>query len=299
MLFRRLAIAAAIALPRLLEAQHGPLSPIILQLPSSTRALGLGNTGVASRDDDVIFYNPARLVNATGFSASGEWMSSTSGTGALSAVTRFNGGGIGIGARFANYELSNSPIAATRANMVEEGLNPGTSLEATIGFAQTIKGYQLGVAAKYAEEISNNSRISRPLADIGVAHDFFRTTFGLAVQNIGSDDMDIRGQSLLLPVRTTLGAARGGIAGPLDYYATAAVSLIRDDFVQPSGGAELSYSWLSGYNVAVRAGARRPATGEEWFTAGAGFTMDRLTIEYALETLSNQRVGNRFGLRVR
>src|SRR4051812_46064891 len=112
MILRRPAVALAIAIPtllsarpRLLGAQRDPLAPVVLRLPASTRALGLGNTGVALRDDDVIFYNPAQLVNATGFSAAGEWLSSSSGAGNLSAVTRFNGGGVGVGMRFANYDL--------------------------------------------------------------------------------------------------------------------------------------------------------------------------------------------------
>src|SRR5436305_14859691 len=79
-------------------------APVILVLPSGTRSLGLGNTGIASRDDEVIFFNPAQLSVASGTSASGEWLSSTAGTGALSAIGRWGNGGIGIGARLANYD---------------------------------------------------------------------------------------------------------------------------------------------------------------------------------------------------
>jgi hypothetical protein len=288
----------AIALPGLLSAQGGDHGPVILRLPAGARTLALGNTGVASRDDEVIFFNPAQLVQANGFSASGEWLSSTAGTGSLSAVTRFNGGGIGIGVRMANYELPASVYPATRLSMLDSGSYAATSFEASIGMGQTIKGYRVGAAAKYAAEVAGGVRLSRPLADVGVARDFFRTSFGLSVQNIGKD-MDFGARLVKLPLRTTLGAQRQQSFGPYDFMATAAVSVIRDEFVQPSGGLEMNYSWLSGYNVALRAGVRRAAIGEEWFTAGAGFSLDRVSLDYALETLANQRVGHRFGLRVR
>lgn len=298
MLLRRTAVALAIALPGVLRAQHNPLAPIILQLPGGTRALAMGNTGVAMRDDDAIFYDPAMLVSATGMSASGEWLSSTAGTGSLSAVTRFNGGGIGIGMRFANYEVLAGGFPATRATMLDQGVDPATSIEATVGFAQTIKGFRAGIAGKYVEDVSSAARLGRPMADVGLSHDYFHTTFALAVQNIGRS-MDLAPPVVDAPTRTTLGALRAGQAGPFDYVATAGVSLLRTNFVQPSGGVELNYSWLNGYDVALRAGARRSAVGEQPFTAGAGISVDRVTIDYALETLANQRVGHRFGIRVR
>src|SRR5438067_4813541 len=121
--FRRLALAAALAVPAFgpstLAAQQ--MAPVILRLPSGTRTLAFGNTGVASRDDEVIFFNPAQLVVANGFSVSGEYLASTAGTGALSAVTRFNGGGIGLGMRMANYELPSGKFPATRRTMLDAG----------------------------------------------------------------------------------------------------------------------------------------------------------------------------------
>ncbi len=75
--------------------------------------------------------------------------------------------------------------------------------------------------------------------------------------------------------------------------------MLSTDFVIPSGGLEANYSWLSGYNIALRAGARRPMVGEDAFTAGAGFSLDRVTLDYGLETLSGGRVGHRVGIRVR
>ena len=38
---------------------------------------------------------------------------------------------------------------------------------------------------------------------------------------------------------------------------------MRKDWVAPAGGFEAGYSWIEGYNVALRVGARRPETTTE------------------------------------
>ncbi len=296
MQLRRTAALLALVMPAALGAQE--LAPLILRLPSGPRSLALGNTGIASRDDEVIFFNPAQLAIATGFSVSGQTLSRSAGTGALSAVTRFNGGGIGIGMKLANYETPLGVFPATRRSMLDAGNAVAGSVEASVGLAQVIKGVRAGVVAKYAEDVVSSIRLGRPLADVGLAKDMFRSTIGLAVQNIGEDG-NVNAGFFHVPLKTTLGIAHARPVGPYDIAVTGAVALIRDEFVQPSGGAEINYSWLNGYNIALRAGARRSIVGEEPFTAGAGFTMDRLSVDYALETLSNRRVGHRVGLRVR
>lgn len=272
-------------------------SPVILRLPAGSKTLALGNTGIASRDDEVIFFNPAQLVNANGFSASGERFAPRAGSGSVSAVTRFGNGGVGIGMRFVNYQTADGLFPATRASMLERG-PVGSSVEAVVGIAQTIKGFRAGITGKYAQEYTGATQVAMPMADVGISRDYFRTTFGLAVQNIGADER-VDGTRIKLPTKTTLGAGRLQQAGPLDLFLTGAVSLLRDDFVQPSGGIEASYSWLSGYNVVLRAGARRAAIGEKPFTAGAGFSRDRVSLDYAIEALSDKRFGHRIGLRVR
>jgi hypothetical protein len=329
---RRLAALAAplaLLLPGALAAQSGLYAPLVLQLPSGARTLGLGNTGVASRDDEVIFFNPAQVANARGTTVSAERYSATAGGGSLSSAMAFANGGVAIGARVVNYEVPTNFFPADRSSMLGEG-SPATSYEASVAFAQTVKSVRGGITAKYAEDIAPDIRVSRPLLDLGLARDFFRSyTVGLSVQSIGKS-MDIpcgfnhggpvcptvpgavrdsvtgsafrdAGGSVAAdsPLRTTLGVSTTKSVGEFDIFGTAAVSMLRTDFVIPSGGLEVNYSWLSGYNIALRAGARRPIVGEDPITAGAGFTMDRLTIDYALETLSAGRVAHRIGVRVR
>jgi hypothetical protein len=283
----------------------------------------------------VLFFNPAQLVIARGFSASYERYSSTAEGGSLSAVTRFNNGGIAIGMSTVSYEMPTDVFPANRGSMLLDGPDLATSLEASIGLAQVFKGHRIGAAVKYVEDNAPTVRVSHAALDVGVSRDFLRFyTLGVAVQNIGPSTTipcSFRAKSVTnctippglpnpnlvettpahMPLRSTIGVATSRPWGELDVVATAAVSMIRADFVSPSGGVELGYSWLDGYSVAVRAGARRPFPGETPFTAGAGFNMDRLSIDYAIEALhatqfftngSEQvatHVAQRIGLRIR
>lgn len=292
------ALALLLAPWRAADAQPRAILPVVLTLPAGPRTLALGDVGVTSRDDEVIFFNPAQLVIANGFSASGERYGGGSSTAALSAVTRFNGGGVAIGMRTQSAEASFVSSPGT-PDAFEQSL-VSSSLELSVGVAQAFKGIRFGVAGKYAEQESAGSRLERGLVDLGVSKVMFGSyTVGAAVQNLGQD-ADLPGPvEAELPRQATLGVSRGGPVGEFDLFGTAAVSWVRSNTLAPAGGLEVNYSWLSGYNIALRAGARRPLPGEEAFTAGAGFTMDRLSIDYALETLSGGRVGNRLGLRIR
>ncbi len=311
----------AVAVPAIAAAQTKYLyAPLVLQLPAGTRPLAMGNVGIASRDDDAIFYNPAQLVIARGMSASAERYSAAASGGTLSAVTRLGSGGIGIGMRTVSYQTSLAGFPVTRASMLNDGSGPGTSLEATVGVAQVFKGLRIGVAAKYVEDNAQLVRVSRGAFDLGLSKDVFKFyTVGLSVQNMGkafavscvvaaacptppgnpNGGSGAQSTRVYLPLRTTLGGAMSHQLGEFDFVGTAAVSLLMDDFVSPAGGAELGYSWLDGYNIAIRAGARRTLPGERPFTAGAAFSVDRVSIDYALETLSGSRIGHRIGLRVR
>ena len=312
--FRHAVVFSALLHPAVVAAQEsGPYPPIVLLLPSGARSLAAGNFAVAGRDDDVLFFNPAQVAIARGFSASAERYSATAAGGALSAVTRFNNGGIAVGMRMVDDQVPNGFFPANRETMLDRG-DIGSSLEATVGLAQVIKSIRVGVAAKYVEDNAASIRVSRAAFDVGLAKDFLRFyTAGLSVQNLGSN-MTVPCSSsthcevpeapgfqtgrVALPLRTTLGVATARPLGEFDVAATAGVSMLRADFLAPAGGIEVGYSWLSGYSVALRAGGRRPLRGEEPLTAGAGLTVDRVSIDYALETLSGSRLGHRIGLRV-
>lgn len=317
----RLAAALALAAaPRAWSQSGGPYAPVVLQLPAGARSLAMGNAGIGGRDDDVLFFNPAQVAIARGMSASAERYSASASGGSVSAVTRLASGGIAIGVRMADYDASPNALPVDRGSMLSGTGVIGTSLEATAGIAQVVKGIRVGAAAKYVEDAVPSFRANGAALDVGASKDVFRYfTAGLAVQNIGSS-MTVPCSlsthcvfppitpsttpgpittTAVLPLRTTLGIAGAGPVGPFDLTATAAVSMLRASWLSPAAGIEASYSWLDGYAIAVRAGGRRPLAGEGPITAGAGFTMDRLSIDYALETLAGGRVGHRIGLRIR
>jgi hypothetical protein len=310
----RAAVVLSLFLPSFAVAQDHAYTGLVFRLPSSARTLAMGNVGIVGRDDDVLFYNPAQLVAARGTSVSAERFSKFARSGTLSSVIRFNNGGIGIGATVSNYRsLTGFPSPVDRLDM--RGDIPSTAASSNalaVGIGQVFKGTRLGITGKYFEEPGDLSRNSALVVDAGAARDFFGYSFGLAVQNIGPDFAVPRDRGVPsiipvapnnpmpgLPLSATLGAGRGLPAGPFDLFATTAISWLRDGFVSPAGGAELGYSWLEGYNIILRAGARRPVRGEGPITAGAGFIMDRLAIDYAIETLSGGRAGHRIGLRIR
>lgn len=321
-----IALASTAAVdPGALAAQSGgPYAPVVLTLPTGPRTLAMGNVGIGSRDDEVLFFNPAQLAVARGMSVSAERYSASAGGGSLSAVTRFASGGVAVGVRMVDYRMGFTGFPSDRSLMLAGGEQPGTSLEAIAGLAQVVKGVRLGIAAKYADDNESTVRAQHAAVDLGVSRDFFRYfTAGIAVQNLSSSIslscVDARftpgclpppgvvvapspaapQATVYMPLRTTAGVAGSGPLGPLDVTATAAISLLRSSFVIPAGGGEISYSWLDGYAVAFRAGLRRPIPGEAPLTAGVGLTMDRLSIDYAVETLSGSRAAHRIGLRIR
>jgi hypothetical protein len=292
------------------------LAPTVLKFPASARMLGMGDVGVASRDDDVVFYNPAQLAIARGMSASGSRYSPGAGGGALSSVTRFNNGGIGVGVSMLEYNALTPSLPGTPTTTQGHG-GTASSIDAVIGLAQVYKSVRVGVAAKYVDDQLPDVRINQAAFDVGLAKDFRRFyTIALAVQNIGgsttypcpsctialspvppSPALTVRAK---LPLRSTLGLATSRQLGPFDAAATLGLSLLRGDWLRPAGGGELSYSWLDGYSVALRLGSASPGVGESSATGGIGFTMDRLTIDYGAESSwSGRGVQHRIGLRIR
>jgi hypothetical protein len=68
---------------------------------------------------------------------------------------------------------------------------------------------------------------------------------------------------------------------------------MRTGWIAPAAGFEVGYSWIEGYSVALRVGARRPETDAgQPMSLGASFTADRLTVEYAAQFIDGGRISN-------
>ena len=81
--------------------------------------------------------------------------------------------------------------------------------------------------------------------------------------------------------------------GPLDLTGYAQVTM-RKDWVAPAGGAEFGYSWIEGYNVTLRVGARRPETTQRAADSPrrGAFNADRLTVEYGVQFFEGGRASH-------
>jgi hypothetical protein len=166
-----------------------------------------------------------------------------------------------------------------------------------VGGAFVLKGFRIGAAGKYVSEFASPGlavgQVDRHkvLADIGVARNLFGGAAALAVQNIGRDSTR-DGYTLALPRQVSMGWSRTKQAGPLDLGVFSQVSL-RKGWTAPAGGLEVGYSWLDGYNIELRVGARRPEIEAERPVAlGAAFTVDRLTVDYAVSFFDDGRTIN-------
>ena len=279
-------------------AQSSEYGPLALNLSGSTRMLAMGDMGVAGRDDDVIFYNPAQLFIARGTSFSVARLTRTARGGTMSTVLRLGPGAIGIGANYLEYH---TPLAypPTRNDVLDPNLTVGTSTLGAVGYAQVYKGFRIGATAKYAMDAVSLERFGSIYGDVGIARDFGRYTTALAVQSLGSS-LTRATDRIKAPITATLGASTARPLGPLDVAATAGVSYSVDDEVTAGGGAEIGWSWISGYSIAGRAGAHSARHGGDTeLMAGFGFTADRMTFDVAAERLPGDRVGYRAGIRIR
>ena len=314
-------IRARLLAPAFLALAAGRLSaqclPMRLPIGASTRGVAMADANTAGRDDDVIFYGPAQLAIARGTSASVERYSDRLVGGALSTVSRISSLGVGIGAQV--IEGRNE----AQCNLFSVGpggtfvLSPTprnvTRMLAVLGGAGTFKRFRFGAAAKYAGVQAGDERASRLMVDAGVSRDvslfdnFAPLTIALAVQNIGTSAADT--VQLNTPLRTALGLASGGPVGPFDLGIAAQLAVERNatqPFFQHGRmigglGVEVGYTWLDGYNIALRVGERVAPTRTDLshFTFGAGLVLDRVSIDYAAEGQIGPHFAHRIGIRLR
>jgi hypothetical protein len=181
-----------------------------------------------------------------------------------------------------------------------------------VGAALTFKHYRFGLTTHYAAEQIDVSRLSQVLVDAGVSHDYTITDFiPLTVALVAQDFAPNPSESaeLGVPRRVAIGANTGGPLGPID-LALAGETGVEHDGTQlggvknrpmARGGIEIGYSWLEGYSIALRGGARTAYSFDltRYLTFGAGLAVDRFTFDYAAEQLVGNRFAQRFGIRLR
>lgn len=289
--------------PTRLTAQGSGLGPIVLQLPASTRAIGFGNAYVAVREPEAVFYNPAQLGVRPGVAVSAERYRSVATAVSVVSTYTFGPFGFGVGAQVLDYDaaaLGYPGAAPNGEQLLAGGPVTASSLVAAASLERAFKGIRWGLTGKVAEDRAGNARDGVLLADVGAAKEIGPGTVGITVQNLGASPRML-GTAAALPTRATLGFGGAGVpVGPLDLAASAAVSVRRGGRVSPAGGVELGYMPIEGISFAGRVGARLPEkNAESPLTLGAGFTFDRLSIDYGFEPYQGPGGGHRVGVRIR
>ncbi len=297
------ALAVVLILPGLASAQARGYGPLVLQLPASARAIGFGNAYVAVRDAEALFYNPANAGGRNTLAVSVERYGSEAFAGAFASAYAFGPAAVGIGAQLADYRVAGAgypELAPNGEQLTVDGPLGASSLVGAMSLAIPYKGFRWGVAAKIAQDRVASAREGVLLADVGAARELGPVSLGISVQNLGTSPR-LLGTSAALPTRATLGASGGGFpVGPLDFAASAAVSVRRGGRVSPAGGGELSYMPIDGVIFAGRLGARLPEKDAEApITLGASFSFDRVTLDYGFEPYQGEGSGHRVGLRIR
>ncbi len=287
-------------------AQSNGNAPLVLELPASTRALGLGGVFVLSgRTSEAVLHNPGLINTARGFGVDVQRYRSSGTLGTVSAATALGSGGLAVGVQILSFGMPGTTVVDVPFDaraLLQPGPVAASEIVGTLGYGRVIKGFRLGVAAKVLEQRIGSNRDATAAFDIGLVRSVFGITWGMAAQNLGPGlSTGTGGPDVPLPHRVTLGAATSTRpVGPLDLLATAAVSRRRDGEFIPAGGIEISWWPIIGRTFTGRIGLRRvPDDRTSPVTFGAAFTADNFTIEYALEQFDGPGAAHRFGLRWR
>jgi hypothetical protein len=297
------AVAALVVLASPLVAQDR-LGPVVLRLPASPWALALGDAGAAIRStSDVVFYNPSSITLATGAAVSVQRWGGASTAANLSHTVISNGWGIGVGVRYLDYGAMDDGITHP-ALLHTRGPLLGSSLAASFGLAREYKRLRIGVAAKYVEERLPGDRDGFLAIDAGLGRDVGRLGFGLSVRDIGPRRL-LGATPYKPPMRVALGATYRPrpIGVFFDAGATAEVTVDREGEVGVAGGGELIWVPLDGWAIALRAGFRTTDRvgdlGNRPYTGGVGVSLDRFSLDYAIDPQRGGAVAHRIGLRMR
>jgi hypothetical protein len=285
------------------EAQVRENAPLLLQLPASTRASGLGDSyTLASADNDAIFYNPGLIDAARGIGASlaiFDWATLAT----ISAGADFWRGGMAFGVQSLSYSAptrTSGAFARGEPGLGESGDVNASELAVSAGYGRVIKGFRIGLVGKYIEMRVPGERDVTVAADLGIARRIGIVTAGFSAQNLGrSPELD--GEDLALPLTLTLGAStQTAPLGPLDMALAAAISRWEDGTVVPHAGIEFAYWPVSGRTFIGRIGIRYIEDSDiRPLTLGAGFVGDRIGIDYGVQGYDGARAVHRVGVRLR
>ncbi|HSJ10206.1 MAG TPA: hypothetical protein VK928_09840, partial [Longimicrobiales bacterium] len=221
----------------------------------------------------------------------------------VSGAAEFWKGGLAFGVQslgFAAADRASGAFTRGEAGLAETGAVSASELVVSAGYGRLVKGFRVGAAVKYIEMRVPDERDATIAADIGVARRIAFVTAGFSARNLGRAPQ-LDGEDLSLPLMLTLGASTlTAPLGPLDVAGAAAVTYHEDGSVSPHAGVEVSYWPRAGRTFTGRIGVRHRADSDMGpLTLGAGFTGDRIAIDYAMQAVDGARAVHRVGVRLR
>jgi hypothetical protein len=204
---------------------------------------------------------------------------------------------LGWGVQTINFKTPDGSYPYNLDALPARGFVDAQSSLAVVGGAIVYKGFRLGASAKYAADRAAVNHAAW-LTDLGMAHTLFGGVVGVAGQNLGAGAVH-DAPSGVIPRQLAMGWSTTRAAGPLDLGIFTQLT-VRSGWTSPAAGLEAGYSWIEGYLVTLRAGVRRAEAGSARpMTLGAGFSADRVTVDYALEFFNNSQRAHRVTLRWR
>ncbi len=291
-----------------------PTTPLVLRVPASANALGMGDVGVLLRDAEAVFYNVGMLTQARGVGTSLQRFSEDASAGSIASVQSLGAFTYGVGARYLSSRVpvfvplgQGGPFNNSIALDTSSVLSTGLALTAALGRA--VGPLRIGFGATYVREANGPVADEATLFDLGVVYPVGPMNLTLNVQHIGSA---IRSAPVVVfvaqpeigdePWRAVLGF--GGANAPvgtfLDLSVYSQLSVDGSGTVRPALGTELAFVPVEGVAIAGRVGVRRPAlTAQSAMTAGVGLSIDRYSIDYALEPFIGAPDAHRIGVRIR
>lgn len=282
------------------QAQGAGRKLSVLRMPAWPRAAGLADIGAATSLPEALFYNPALAGSAAALAGSvhvlgSDSMLTTLVTGLTTAVAS-----VGAGVQLLRVNLGSPPVIGPGNPIVPDEF--GLTAVSTLGASLRFKGIRWGASAKYIQLLKRARKEDGVAFDVGAQRQIGPFSTGLSVQNLGAH-LDLAQEKLELPRRVTLAAEGQGlpVGAFIDFGAAAAIAVDRDGKVLPAIGGQILYTPLDGWTFVARAGVRRPApsSNQRPLAAGAALTLDRLTIDYAVEGVKNGDAVHRIGVRLR
>lgn len=298
-----LVLALTLACASAGAAQEREHAPLLVQVPANTRALSMGGAfAIGSSDPAAVFYNPA-MSNGSGVALDIQRYGGGGNTVSLAGAADWWGGEIGIGLQSAAYGVDADILLGDigEGDIGSDGTESVAEHIAAVSYARRIKGLRLGITGKLIDQRAAGEGVTTGGIDLSTGVTVSRFQLGLAVQNLWAG-YDFLGLDLDSPLRVTLGGAfaRSLPVGPLDLFAAASVSREADGTFVPGGGIEVGYWPVQGRTFFLRGGLRDPADEDvDPWTVGAGFSGDRISLDWAMFTVDGGPSSHRFTVRWR